>query len=496
MPDQTPDQASPLAPPPWLSNYATQIEGVQKADTEAFEHEQKELSPKYDRLSKTLGAGVPKPPEQEKVEPPPRPEDYHKHSMEFASAMAVLGAVSSAFTRHAGNASLNAFAGALNGWQQGNVQAYEEAAKRWEQATKQTIENNRQILEKYKLVLEDRKLNIDAQMAQIQLIASQYHDKITADAAAAKNYTLVAQIYEKNQTYTDKVAAAAQKLQENKNKQDEKNHTNAQWLASPTGQAWIAQQPEAEQMKYRAFVQQYGGHVPRSAPAMALQKFLQEHPEASAEQVTQFAAHYGSVNKAERDFATGKQGQQINSLNVGISHIETLRQLGEALNNGNVTRFNQIAQRWAAETGNPAPTNFDTAKQIVGTEIIKALVAGGGGVGERDEMQHNFNRANSPAALAGVADTAELLLAGQFVGLKKQYEQTTGQSNFDDRLTPEALRIFQKLSSRSPIGEPVAANIPQRPAGVPEGSAYSPSRNMWKSPKGQLFGPDGTPARE
>lgn len=38
--------------------------------------------------------------------------------------------------------------------------------------------------------------------------------------------------------------------------------------------------------------------------------------------------------------------------------------------------------------------------------------------------------------------------------------------------------------------------VPQRPQNVPEGSAYSPSRRMWKDPQGKLYGPDGTPARE
>ena len=40
------------------------------------------------------------------------------------------------------------------------------------------------------------------------------------------------------------------------------------------------------------------------------------------------------------------------------------------------------------------------------------------------------------------------------------------------------------------------SGAPQRPQNVPEGSAYSPSRNMWKDPQGKLYDPDGTPARE
>lgn len=37
--------------------------------------------------------------------------------------------------------------------------------------------------------------------------------------------------------------------------------------------------------------------------------------------------------------------------------------------------------------------------------------------------------------------------------------------------------------------------VPARPRAVPSGSAFSPSRNMWRAPDGRLFNADGTPAR-
>src|SRR5579872_5548880 len=96
---------------------------------------------------------MPQQPTQQQLGPAPDAKDYQKGAMEFASAMAVLGAVASEFTRVTGTQALSAFAGALNGWKQGNMQAYEDAAKKWEQDTKATLENNRQIMDKYKLAL-------------------------------------------------------------------------------------------------------------------------------------------------------------------------------------------------------------------------------------------------------------------------------------------------------------------------------------------------------
>lgn len=39
------------------------------------------------------------------------------------------------------------------------------------------------------------------------------------------------------------------------------------------------------------------------------------------------------------------------------------------------------------------------------------------------------------------------------------------------------------------------AEVPQRPQGVPEGSAYSPSRNQWRTPDGRIVNQDGTAAQ-
>src|ERR1700677_3203253 len=105
----------------------------------------------------------------DKVKDAPNPQDYKKYSMEFASAMAVIGAIAGRWTRHAGNASLNAFTGALNGWHQGNLEAYEQASKQWEAATKQTLENNNVEIEKYHEIMNNKSANIDQMMAAMQV---------------------------------------------------------------------------------------------------------------------------------------------------------------------------------------------------------------------------------------------------------------------------------------------------------------------------------------
>lgn len=259
---------SPLAPKSSaaLERFERQMGGLQERETKDFDQYNKDVAPRRAALNRTLDQPMPAPPQQEKIEPPPNPEDSKKNIMAFAAAMAVLGAVSSRFVRNVGTASLDAFAGSIKGWQEGNLQAYEQKAQEWKQATDKTIANNKMVQEKYKQVLENHKLNIDNQMAAIQTIAAEYHDKMTFDAAAAKNYTLVAQIYEKNAQFTAKAEAASDKIWEQHEKEFNKNVNKAGYLQSPAGQQALEEhiqslppeQQTAERLKYKGFAEVYG----------------------------------------------------------------------------------------------------------------------------------------------------------------------------------------------------------------------------------------------
>lgn len=164
------------------------------------------------------------------------------------------------------------------------------------------------------------------------------------------------------------------------------------------------------------------------------------------------ATEYGARGKAMRDFSTGKQGQAINSFNVAISHLDTLGDLAKALENNDTQAVNRLGNYFSQQTGAPAVTNFNAAKQIVGQEIIKAIIAGGGTGAERQQAEEVLSAAQSPAQLAGVIDTYKSLMGGQLGGLKQQYEQTTGLKDFEDRLSPEARRQLMRGGSEASYG--------------------------------------------
>lgn len=154
-------------------------------------------------------------------------------------------------------------------------------------------------------------------------------------------------------------------------------------------------------------------------------------------------SQYGSKVKARNDFSTGKNGNTVRSLNVAVQHLDQLGQLSEAMGNGDVQMVNKIGNYFATQTGQPAPSNFNAAKQIVGDEIVKAIVGSGGGVSDREEAAHNISAASSPQQLSGVIKIYQRLLSGQLSGLKQQYEKSTGLPDFEDYLAPETKAKLQ-----------------------------------------------------
>lgn len=164
-----------------------------------------------------------------------------------------------------------------------------------------------------------------------------------------------------------------------------------------------------------------------------------------------------SRGKAVKDFSTGIQGRQVNAFNTAIDHLGTMDKLTDALNNGDLKAINSIGNVIARQTGAPAPTNFDAAKQIVTAEVIKAVVASGGGVTERQEAERNFAAANSPEQLKGIINTYKQLLGGQLKSLGLQYENTTGRKDFSNKLTGDAKAELQKLGGSEAKTAPAQA---------------------------------------
>ena len=131
------------------------------------------------------------------------------------------------------------------------------------------------------------------------------------------------------------------------------------------------------------------------------------------------AANYGAMSK----FLGGQQLNTMRSIGVAISHLDTLSSLAADLKNGGAPAFNKFSNAIAQMTGSPAPTNFDAAKQTIAAEVVKAIAGTGQtALHDRQTAMEIFDRAKSPAQLAGAIKTVQQLLGGQIQGYVRQGE--------------------------------------------------------------------------
>lgn len=169
---------------------------------------------------------------------------------------------------------------------------------------------------------------------------------------------------------------------------------------------------------------------------------LYAHPDASQ----QTAAVLANFNK-------GPLGNTVRALNVASSHLDVFGQLIGALDNGNSQDLNRINNVIKTRfKGAPEVTNVQTAKEVIGPEIIKAIgVAGAGTEEDRRGMKQQFDEAKSIPQLKGAMDTAKRLLSGQADGLEQQFLVGTKRHDFKSRLSPSAMKALYPNERSSPI---------------------------------------------
>jgi len=195
----------------------------------------------------------------------------------------------------------------------------------------------------------------------------------------------------------------------------------------------------------------------RNAPV--LENLMRNNPNINPVDLSREIALSTSTQKA---FTSGVESRNVRANNVAINHLSSMDKWSRDLNNSDLKIRNRAAQFFAKETGSAAPVSFDAARQIVGAEVVKAIVQNGGTGTERDEAANAFSTANSPKALADVISKYRILLGGQLEGLQNQYEAGTGETDFQDKfLLPETRKWIPKKAGAD-AGTPPAADKTQK----------------------------------
>lgn len=150
------------------------------------------------------------------------------------------------------------------------------------------------------------------------------------------------------------------------------------------------------------------------------------------------------TNRAiEIDFARGKPSQSLQSINAVTEHLDTYRGLAKALDNGDIQLYNKYKTELERATGKTLPNDIKAAAPIIGSEIVKAIVPGGGGVEERKAAMEQWNTALSKKQVESQIDNVYYpLMTGQVDGLRQRYE-ASGKKDFNKRfLTPGSRKVL------------------------------------------------------
>lgn len=134
-----------------------------------------------------------------------------------------------------------------------------------------------------------------------------------------------------------------------------------------------------------------------------------------------FRVQYATQSALNRYFTAGKGGENIRTLNTAVAHLGLLRQLSDALGNGDIRMWNALRQSYARATGSAAPVNFDMLRDSLAGEMARVFTGVGATQQEIAEITGPISNANSPAQLSGAIDTAQAAMNSRLQALKEQY---------------------------------------------------------------------------
>lgn len=489
-PDTTPLSPSPPSFGPQISDYAKQIAGVDTAAANEIEKNNKRASSIWDRVD-----ALPKPqkPNLTRPEAPPAAHTPPNPIQSWGSVASVLATFGSLATRRPLMNALNSSAAAMNAIRANDAEAYQRELEQWKMNSEYAQKLNEYELKQYDILHEQYKDDKDTLLAHANALT--VANQNTALAARIKTEGLAGleshlkdmrewglkmkefglqveraaddheakvnnleTLYAKAVTSGDTVAQEKY-LSAMKAKYAAKTNVTKGWdlYNGENGRQYSYNKETHELVHADGSPLEPGedpgkitkaGVGPRGAQAMYMQKWLDAHPHATPEETAQAMADYGSIQRAVVAFGTGKQGDTVRSFETVSNHLDTLEQAAKALNNGDWTLFNKYANAIASATGQPAPTNFATAMQIVGGEVIKAVQGTPGGVTDREEARGAFDNVRSPEQLQGAIDTVRKLVGGQLQSMEHQYQDSTHRTDFRQKLHGKAIQLLQYVDQQ------------------------------------------------
>jgi hypothetical protein len=162
------------------------------------EARERELAPIRQRQMEMARQPLPEPPKTK--ESPPAPQRQNQHDDEnWLFAAGLLGSLAGALTRNHATNALAAFSGALQGYQEGSREKFDQNMQIWNAENKRAQEASQNALAEYRAILENRKLSLEQMSVELQIAAKKHEDKAMDTAAKTKNWLVIAQLHDKHE---------------------------------------------------------------------------------------------------------------------------------------------------------------------------------------------------------------------------------------------------------------------------------------------------------
>jgi len=271
---------------------------------------------------------------------------------------------------------LSAFSGAMEGYQEGSRQKFDQSMKLWEAENKRIQETNHAALSEYHDTLSNRKLTMDQMSIELQVAAAKYDDRAMQTAAKSKNSLVIAQLYDKQAQALEQMKVSGDRLSQNYEMAQQREQNK---LAVAQMRA-LGVAPGQEMPLIDAIGQYKQAPItgPRGSNIMNLVQ--QKYPDYDIKKW--FAEKYEATIPG-RVKAAGETAA-ARTFNVAGANIEivmsragpVLTNAAEAANAVPATEFkriNQLYQTAAEEISDPAIRNFKVANEEVAALFAAVL---------------------------------------------------------------------------------------------------------------------------
>jgi hypothetical protein len=133
---------------------------------------------------------------------------------------------------------------------------------------------------------------------------------------------------------------------------------------------------------------------------------------------------YSSKKTSAKAYLPGqKLGNLILSNASALGHMEALKEAYNAMTNGDLRAINSIANKYKVQTGSAPEAVFNALKNVIGAEIMKAIVPGGGGVVERQDIGETLIREASNDQFMGTMAGYEDVMREQYDNMHQDYRR-------------------------------------------------------------------------